>query len=323
MSEKFALGIDIGGTQIKAAAVDAQGKILASGRTPTPYSLPEFRRALPNLIEDLHSGGIDICGAGIGCKGIIDPATTEVLALPGDLHYLEGHRLNEMMAPLLPPGCTIAADNDARVALEGERRWGAARSRQDVLMLTLGTGVGGAILAGGQLLRGAGGAAGHAGHLTVNPDGPVCICGNRGCLETAFSARAIENEAFAAIHRGLATQLRSTNSHPPSCAEVFDCARRGDAIAKDIIDRAGRQLAAAIAGLVHVLDPEIIILGGQIAESGDMLFGLVQRELDWRTKTLLRRSVPVVRSQVADPSGVLGAAALAFDAASLAGPAGR
>jgi glucokinase len=311
------LGFDIGGTQIKAAVVDAEGMILAAGRAPTPSSLPEFCKAVAQLVQDLRWRESGISGIGIGCKGIISPATTEVLALPGGLHYLEGKRLSEIIAPLLEGPYPFAADNDARVALEGERRWGAARGRQNVLMLTLGTGVGGAILVDGKILRGASGAAGHAGHLTVDSEGVECICGNHGCLETAFSARAIESAAFAAIHRGVPTELHNLASRPPTCAEVFECARQGDAVATDIVHHAIRLLGGAVAGLVHVLDPEIVILGGQIAESRDLLFSMVQRELDWRTKTLLRRRVPVVKSEVADPSGVLGAAALAFDAVAL------
>jgi glucokinase len=311
---KPVLGFDIGGTQIKAAVVAAEGKILTAHRIPTPSSLTEFCNAMKQLIQNLHLPESGISGVGIGCKGIISPATTEVLALPGGLHYLEGRRLNELITPLLEAPYPFAADNDARVALEGERRWGAARGRENVLMLTLGTGVGGAILVDGKILRGAGGAAGHAGHLTVESDGVECICGNRGCLETAFSARAIESAAFAAIHRGVATELHNLTARPPTCADVFECARRGDVVARDIVQHAILLLGGAVAGLVHVLDPEIVILGGQIAESGELLFSMIQRELDWRTKTLLRRSVPVVKSELADPSGVLGAAALAFDA---------
>lgn len=311
-SSRAVLGLDIGGTEIKAAVVSSEGKILQAHRAPTPSAIPDFCNTLANLVQQFRT--FDISGIGIGCKGIVDPATTEIVALPGDMHYLEGRRLDKMIQPLLGPGCPIAADNDARVALEGECRWGAARGRKYVLMLTLGTGVGGAVLADGKILRGAGGVAGHAGHLTIDPDGSLCICGNRGCLETVFSARAIENEAFAAVHRGVPTQLRAVKCSPPSCAEVFQCAREGDEVARSIIERGAVALGSAVAGLLHVLDPEIVILGGQIAESADMLLGIIQTELDWRTSTLLRRRVPVVKFEVADPSGVLGAAALALDA---------
>jgi glucokinase len=314
----YVLGLDIGGTEIKAALVNGKGNILASHRSPTPRTLREIRYSLRLLIGKFRLAAKEIRAVGIGCKGIIDPETTEVLALPGDLHYLEGQKLNALIVPAVPTSCPVAADNDARVALVGEHQWGAARGRQNAIMLTLGTGVGGAILADGKILRGAGGVAGHLGHLTVQPDGPVCICGSRGCLETIFSARALEAEAFAAMHLGVKSRLFNSQLRPPSCEEVFDCARKGDKIARLVVERAVTVLGGAIAGLVHAFDPEIVILGGQITRAGDLLFAPVQHEVNWRTKTLLRRKVPVVKAQVADPSGVVGAAALAIESIAIA-----
>lgn len=308
------LGIDIGGTQIKGATVDETGAVAQSLRIDTPASLDEFRQALPRLIRQLSASATAVMAVGIGCKGIINPETTRVEVLPGTLHYLEGQLLAEIVAPALPPGVPIAADNDARVALAGEVAWGAARQCRNVVMLTLGTGVGGGVLADGRVLRGATGAAGHIGHLTVDPFGVLCICGNRGCLETVFSARSIESEAFAAIHRGTESRLLGCGAKPPSCADVFDLARQGDAIASDIIRKATVVLGAAIAGLAFVFDPERVILGGQISEAGDVLLGPLRAEVRWRTQPFLRREIPIVRSTLVDPSGVIGAAALALEA---------
>jgi glucokinase len=313
-----ALGLDIGGTEIKAAVVSSKGDIIASHRAPTPGTLPAFQETIKTLAGHLHLGELNVRGVGVGCKGIIDPHTTEVLALPGDLNYLERRRLSEILGPLVPVPCPVAADNDARVALIGEHRWGAARGRQNAIILTLGTGVGGAILSDGLIMRGAGGVAGHLGHVTVDPNGALCICGNRGCLETVFSARAIEAEAFAAIHRGAKTQLLNTSSRPPTCNDIFGCAQKGDEVARIVVERATFVLGSAIAGLVHILDPEVVILGGQITQAGDFLFNPIQREVDWRTRHLLRRKVPIVKAQIAEPSGVVGAAALAIEAATAA-----
>jgi glucokinase len=222
--------------------------------------------------------------------------------------------LSEIVAPALTAGVPIAADNDARVALAGEVAWGAARKCRNVVMLTLGTGVGGGVVADGRVLRGSTGAAGHIGHLTVDPFGVLCICGNRGCLETVFSARTIESEAFAAIHRGTESRLLAHGDKLPSCAEVFELARQGDAVASDIIRKATVVLGGAIAGLAFVFDPELIILGGQISEAGDVLLGPLRAEVRWRTQGLLRHEIPILRSALVDPSGVLGAAALALEA---------
>jgi glucokinase len=313
------LGLDVGGTEIKAALVSGEGDIIASEHAPTPKTLSDLQQTLQTCTGNLRLKDANIRGVGVGCKGIIDPHTTEVVALPGELNYLQGRKLSEIVMPMLPVPCPVAADNDARVALVGEHVWGAARSRKNAIMLTLGTGVGGAILSNGEILRGAGGVAGHMGHITVDPDGGLCICGNRGCLETVFSARAIEAEAFAATHRGVKTQLLEMKSYPPSCDDIFECARKGDEVARIVVERATHVLGSAIAGLVHVLDPEIVILGGQITQAGDFLFRTVQQEIGWRTRNLIRREVPTVKAQVADPSGVVGAAALAIEAAILPG----
>lgn len=308
------LGIDIGGTQIKGATVDETGAVAQSLRIDTPASLDEFRQALLRLIRQLSASAATVSAVGIGCKGIINPETTRVEVLPGTLHYLEGQLLSAIVARALPPEVPIAADNDARVALAGEVAWGAARQYRNVVMLTLGTGVGGGVLADGRVLRGATGAAGHIGHLTVDPFGVLCICGNRGCLETVFSARSIESEAFAAIHRGTESRLLASGDSRPSCAAVFDLARQGDAIASDIIRKATAVLGAAIAGLAFVFDPERVILGGQMSEAGDVLLGPLRAEVRWRTEGFLRREIPIVRSTLVDPSGVIGAAALALEA---------
>lgn len=302
------LGIDIGGTRIKAALVDASGAVTASHAVPSPLTLAEFRTTIAGLIE-ATAKSVPVEGVGIGCKGIIRGSDTLVESLPGTLDYLEGLRLADFVAPLGP----VCADNDARAALAGELMFGAARGKRDVLMLTLGTGVGGAIAQGGVLVRGHCGVAGHAGHLTVDADGPTCICGNRGCLETRFSARALEMEAIGAVLRGCGSLLRERYQADPlaiTCADVVRCAREGDPVARAIWDQGVRYLADALAGLLHVVDPEVAILGGQIAGAGDMLFAPLRRELPARTRRLLKREVPIVPAEVGDGSGVVGAASL-------------
>jgi glucokinase len=289
------LGVDIGGTRIKAGLVGEDGALVRQSAIDTPRTIGEFRDALAALVGQFE----DWSRAGIGAKGIINPETTRVEVLPGTMHYLEGHRLDEFI-----PGA--AADNDARAAMAGEIRWGAARGCRNALMLTLGTGIGGAILADSRMLRGANGIAGHVGHFTIDPDGPPCICGNRGCLETAFSSTAIESEALALLRRGCDTSLPQN----PTCRQVFDCAAGGDDAARWVVDRAIYRLGAGIAGLVHLLDPELIVIGGQVAAAGAALLGPLAHEVHWRTRGLLRRDIPLVPQQAGDNSGIVGAAAL-------------
>ncbi|MCC6860165.1 MAG: ROK family protein [Bryobacterales bacterium] len=310
------LGIDIGGTRIKAGLVAEDGELLRGVAEETPGEMDGLRRTLAGLIRRLDPEG-GSAAAGVGCKGIIHPATTRVEVLPGTVHYLEGESLADLVHETLPERVPVFADNDARAALAGEVVWGAARGRSHVVMLTLGTGVGGAVLAEGRLLRGAGGVAGHLGHLTVDPDGAVCICGNRGCLETVFSARAIEAEAISAIRRGCDSSLtREYRDCPESvtCRAVFELAAQGDFVARVIRDRAMQYLAGAVAGLVHAYNPELVIVGGQISEAGEALFGPLRREVAWRTYGLLRRETPLAAPHLAGNSGIAGAAALAHAA---------
>ena len=308
------LGLDIGGTRIKGAIVAEDGRILAARQIQTPASMEEFRAGLRSLVSELVIPPWTPGAVGVACKGIIDTASTRIIALPGTLSYLEGYLLSELLYPALPADCPVVADNDARVALIGECLWGAARDCHNACMLTLGTGIGGAILANGQILRGAGGIAGHLGHMTVDYQGGDCICGGRGCIETIFSARALESHAYALVHHGVATSLREIGPSSITCADIFRAARAGDAASMRMIDRATSALGAFIAGLIHLLDPELIILSGQIADSVDMLLENLQQEMQRRTQGLVRRTIPIVKSQLVEPSGVIGAAALARSA---------
>ena len=294
------LGIDIGGTQIKAGIVSETGEVLRTARAGTPDNLQDFIAAMDGIVRELATSPIEVVG--IGCKGIIHPTDTSVILTPGQMRYLDGHKLSDFV----PQGVPVFADNDARVALAGEVVWGAAKGRQNALMLTLGTGVGGGILAEGRIVRGAAGIAGHLGHYTVDPEGPLCVCGNRGCLETYFSARAIESEAAAVLHRGAPTSMTGA----PSCREVFEHAANQDRAALMLISDAIAKLAGAIAGMFLMFDPEVLIVGGQIAAAGEPLFRPLREDVYERTRPYLRREIPIVPSKVSDSTGVLGAAAL-------------
>jgi glucokinase len=305
------LGIDIGGAQIRAGMVDEKGAILASRVIPTPADMEAFVPSLHDAIRWLLEATSVPAGVGVGCKGIINPDSTRVEMLPGNLHFLEGQCLSQLVG--LPIDIPVFADNDARVALAGEMVWGAASGRENALMLTLGMGVGGAALVDGRILRGHSGVAGNLGHITVDPDGPMCACGNRGCLEAVFSARAIEGEAWAAVHRGCNSTLTRLFREQPqlaTCRTIFQAAREGDELSQSIIGKAVHKLAAAIAGLLHVFDPETVILGGQVTSAGEDLLVPLQEAVWARSRGLLGRDVPLVEQQVADKSGIVGAAGL-------------
>src|SRR5271167_3350590 len=180
--EIYAIGLDVGGTNLKGGLVDATGKLRVALSESTPRSVEGFQKVAESFFARL-SPNVSIRAIGIGCKGVVDTNTTVLVRSPGDLKHLEGHILRELVSAAAA-GKSVYADNDARTALISEWLWGAAKGCQNVLMLTLGTGVGGALLMEGRIMRGAHGVAGHVGHMTIDPQGPMCICGNYGCLET-------------------------------------------------------------------------------------------------------------------------------------------
>jgi glucokinase len=165
------------------------------------------------------------------------------------------------------------------------------------------------------MLRGFSDVAGHLGHVIVDYQGPICSCGNRGCLESIFSARAIEGAALAAIRRGCESRLHTDFSRHPealTCLDVFAAASAGDAIAQALIQQAIAALAGAMAGMAHALDPELFLLGGQIADAGDKLFIPLRKAFFARTRRLVGRRIPVRKAALGESAGVLGAAALAW-----------
>lgn len=314
------LGIDIGGTRIKTGFVNDDGEILDRRAISTPTESTLFTSTLRDVVAELVKTNGLPAAVGIGSKGVVNPVIKRVVAQPGTYQFLEEIDFSSLFDNILPGETPLAIDNDARVALVGEKLWGAARNRQNVILLTLGTGVGGAVMAEGQILRGMTGVAGHIGHITVVPNGKICICGNRGCLETVFSARAIEAAALDAVLRGCDSQLTNNfakDLQKITCEAVFTIAATGDAVAELIVSDAIKHLATAIAGLLNTLDPEIVIIGGQIAEAGEALFAPLKQEIGWRARGFVCREVPLVLPEVKDTSGIIGAAALAICSASI------
>src|SRR4030095_4233965 len=235
----YMLGIDIGGTRLKLARVDHDGTILDRKIKETPTTLEDFSDTLTLLVRQLIDGSEGPVAVGVGCKGVIDTHSSTVLRQPGTFSFLEGLNFRRLLNPVFKRPVPVHADNDARVALAGEVIWGAAKGKRNVVMLTLGTGVGGALLVDGRIVRGEKGGAGLLGHLTVDPNGRFCDCGNRGCLETVFSARAIEAEALNAIYRGTESLLTETfkdDIGQLTCQAVFEAANDGDCVASAIRD---------------------------------------------------------------------------------------
>jgi glucokinase len=272
-----AIGIDLGGTNLKLALLDAEDRISARFAVPTGGSDGHdavLRRMVAGIAE-LRAAAPDVSvgGIGVGVPGLVDMATGVTIELPnlpdGWIDVSVGASIADAT------GLPVGVINDAKAFALAEHRLGAARGAETALLVTAGTGIGGAVIAHGQLVYGVGGGAGEIGHLILQPEGPRCTCGNFGCAETLASGPAIAGEAVRRIVQGHTTTLTTLsrgdlNAVTPEL--VARAAEAGDAVAADIIDRAGYWLGLALAGAIALLAPEVVVIGGGIAPAGSRYF---------------------------------------------------
>ncbi len=282
------LGIDVGGTRIKGIAVDASGRILAEESTPTEDSAAgRWRDNVRSACERLQQRVPGIAAAGLCAPGLAARDERSIARMPGRMHGIEGFAWDRFL------GLPTAVLNDAHAALVGEAWLGAARGVDNVLLLTLGTGVGGAAIVDGRLLRGHLGRAGHFGHVSLDPAGPGDAVGTPGSLEDAIG--------------DLTVRARSGGRFSDTLA-LTQAAQAGDAEARRVWEDSLRALAAAIVSLINALDPQRIVIGGGIAQAGDALFAPLRAHVarhEWRPAG---HTVALVAAQLGAHAGALGAA---------------
>ncbi|MBA4370029.1 MAG: hypothetical protein C0418_00415 [Coriobacteriaceae bacterium] len=314
MRTSYAVGIDVGGTRIAAGLVERKGRIVSEERVLTPKNGPfgvidAIIDLTSAVVGDLHAS--EIAGLGIGLPAQIDFRRQSVefctnLPLAGvDVRGLVMHRLKY----------EITIDNDGHTAALGEFRFGAAKGARDFLMVTLGTGVGGGMFLGGEPYRGSRGLGGEVGHTPVDLDGPECPCGARGHLEAYVGrpALAAKGREAAATRKGRAIlQAAGGDIEAVTAESVIDAAREGDEVALGILRDAGEVFGHALVGFINVLNPQLLVIGGGVGESAD---ALVDRAIEVMGAEALagRKDARVVRAELGNDAGVLGAAALAFD----------
>jgi glucokinase len=268
----FAIGVDLGGTNLRIAAVDSNGKVLEKitlgtevnrGRDRVIY---EMCTAIQELATKFRNTTGHLAGIGIGVPGIIEMQTgmlRESPNLPGWQDYPVRQEIEQRL------GTRVVLENDANAAALGEKWLGAAANVDDICMITLGTGVGGGIVLQGRIWHGMTGMAGELGHITCNPDGPPCGCGNRGCLEQYASATAVKRMAIEAVANGQAPELaRAMNEEPEfSSKVVYQMAVQGDRPAQQIFERVGKALGAVLADLVNIFNLPMYVIGGGVASA--------------------------------------------------------
>lgn len=314
MSGRSVIGVDAGGTKLLCAAVDEElGVHHRSLRVWHGEDRDGVIEAIAAAVETAIAAMPEAEAVGIGVPSIVSPATGESLF---SVHLpLDGVPVRSLMEKRL--GLPVVVDNDATAAVLAEQRHGAAQGASNVVVLTLGTGIGGGVMLDGRVYRGPGGGGGELGHIVVDVDGPECFgdCPGRGCLEAVASGRAIAREGVEAaraapqseLGRGLAAGREMTGTF------VTAAALDGDAAALAVFERVGRRLGAGITGLVNAFNPEVVVVGGGVMAAGELLLGPAREVVAARALPPNRELVRVAAAGLGEEAGMIGAALLARD----------
>ena len=314
---ELAIGVDIGGTKVAGGVVNAAGEVIARTRRDTPHrstSPDVVEDTIVSVVEELLADHADrVVAVGIGAAGFVAADRATVVFAP---HLSWRHEpLRDALSSRL--ALPIFVDNDANAAIWAEYRFGAGRGESHLVMVNLGTGIGGGLVLGGQVFRGRHGIAGEFGHMQVVPNGIRCECGNKGCWEQYASGNALVREARALWESGSPTvtdDLRSMVGRPEDLTGplITEAARRGDRLARELLCEIGTWLGIGIADLAAALDPGTFVIGGGVSAAGDLL--LEPARAAFRAQLTGRGYRPearIVAAQLGNEAGVVGAADLA------------
>lgn len=306
MSAKYAIGVDVGGTQIRAAVVNHQGEIIERVALPTPASegpnavLAQILKATQQLSKRANDMPI-----GVASPGPLDTKRGVTLGLPtmvGFDHFRFGDHLRETF------GRKVLLTHDGMAAAVGEWKYGAARGCDDFVYVTVSTGIGGGVIAGGKILEGRKGMAAHVGHILIEMDGKLCNCGRKGCWEAYASGPAFEKRTRAKLR----TKPHSTLNEASTAKEIFAAAAAGDAFANEMVDYEAQLLGVGIVSLLHAYDPALIVMGGGVSQNFERLKTGITQIIE-TTAMEAFRDIPLKRAHHLGDSGLLGAAAMAFE----------
>jgi glucokinase len=311
---EIAVGVDIGGTKIHFALVERDGRIVEQEIVPTVAErggaavMNDVLAGITRMLERRKAltGYGEVSGIGIGSSGQIDFATGTVVYAVDTLPGWTGTPIRQRVAERFPH--PVYVDNDVNVIAVSEKRYGAGRQYRHFVCLALGTGVGGAVVADGRIIRGASGAAGELGHVSVDFNGPRCSCGNYGCIEQYASGTGIARLARESIAAG---GLRLEGE--PTAKAVIAAWQKGDPGAALVMDTVIRALGTAVSGFIHTFNPEAVVIGGGVSAAGAAFFSALEAEAEKRTSAFMWRATRILPALVGASSGVIGAAAQVWE----------
>ena len=312
-NRKIVLAADLGGTNLRMAAVDYDGKILYRTKLKTPKtndSAAIVEAIVESAIECRRESKVrgEISTIAAAVPGTVDRKNGVIVKAP-NLPALDGLQISSVLKRKLNLSCLL--ENDANAAAIGENWLGASKNFQDSIFVTLGTGVGGGIIINGKILRGVDGTAGEIGHICVEPFGAECGCGSRGCVEQYSSATAVVRLAGELSERF--PKSDSSVDSTVTSSEIYSAAKAGDKLGLEVFRRQGFYLGIALAGLINLLNPEIIVVGGGAAAAWELFMPHAVEQIHKRAYSEPAKRAKIVRARLGDDAGILGAARLAFN----------
>lgn len=306
MNSRYAIGIDIGGTNLRVALVSETGKIL---KRVECSSEGDILSSIATSIEELREPGV--AAIGIAAAGLMD-RQRRVISLSPNLHTVE--KIDFVRDLGVRFGLPVAVENDANLAAFGEKEVGEGKDMSSFILLTLGTGIGGGIVYNGHLL----GAPAEIGHMVVEPGGVQCTCGNHGCLEEYAAKKAMVNMAISALERGEESILKKCcegNIYRITPRSIYEGAMEGDSLSREILKTAGRYLGIAFSNLANIFGPDAFILAGGLTNAWDIYIEEAIKEAEKRAFNGLFRREMVLRSSITEDAGLIGAALYALHTA--------
>jgi len=315
MSKKAYLGVDLGGTNTKIAVVDEKGSIIARSMIPTQAMRPaenvvdEIALEARRLKKEAESKEYRILSLGIGIPGLIDWNRGICLLLPNFPNKWKHIPIKEWLEEKL--SLPVAVINDVRAITLAEKRFGAGKTVKSMILMAIGTGIGGGVVLDGNLHIGKDGSAGELGHIIVEPGGTKCGCGNRGCLESYASGPSIVAQALRALVQQNDTQIRDMvdgdlNRVTPKI--IADAAVAGDEVAQDIIRKSGFYIGVALSSTCVVVNPEMIVIGGGVAQTGRLLFDSISNSLKENLHMVPVSTIQFTETELGMDAGVMGTA---------------
>ncbi|MFS0821487.1 ROK family protein [Bacillus sp. 1P02SD] len=311
-TEDLAIGLDIGGTKILAALVSQNGEVLSKCQTDTKKGKEQFGdfllTTLNALIKEASIEKTRIKGIGIATAGVIDSKKKEILFASnlGLSNFPIGLFLENKL------GLPVQLYNDANAAAVGEWMWGAGKGKQNLIYITVSTGIGAGIISNDKLLTGLSDSAGEFGHISINFDGPLCPCGNKGCIENYTSGTAIAKIAHERIKNGAVSHYLSANAGVITAVDVCNAAEMGDFFSIDLLEEVGEYLGLGIINLIHLLNTEVVILGGGVMNGAKFILPALQRTVQKHGIASMVDKAKIDISHLGNDACVMGATGLFF-----------